>query len=44
MLGGYDARFTEPLVQVLGNLGGKSAFVVFGEDSFDEISLVRPTR
>ena len=28
VLGVYDARLTEPLAQVLGNLGGKSAFVV----------------
>ncbi len=31
VLGVYDARLTEPLAQVLGNLGGKSAFVVYGE-------------
>jgi anthranilate phosphoribosyltransferase len=29
---------------VLGNLGGKSAFVVYGEGSYDEISIVGPTR
>ncbi len=44
VLGVYDARLTEPLAQVLGNLGGKSAFVVYGEGSFDEISIVGPTR
>ncbi len=44
VLGVYDARLTEPLAEVLGNLGGKSAFVVYGEGSFDEISIVGPTR
>ncbi len=44
VLGVYAARLTEPLAQVLGNLGGKSAFVVYGEGSFDEISIVGPTR
>jgi len=44
VLGVYDARLTEPLAQVLGNLGGKCAFVVYGEGSFDEISIVGPTR
>jgi len=29
---------------VAGNLGGKSAFVVYGEGSYDEISIVGPTR
>jgi anthranilate phosphoribosyltransferase len=44
VLGVYDAQLTEPLAQVLGNLGGKSAFVVYGEGSYDEISIVGPTR
>ncbi|MFW6127366.1 MAG: anthranilate phosphoribosyltransferase, partial [Thermodesulfobacteriota bacterium] len=44
VLGVYDPSLTEPLAQVLGNLGTKSAFVVFGEGSFDEISIVGPTR
>ena len=44
VLGVYDASLTEPLAQVLGRLGSKSAFVVFGEGSFDEISIVGPTR
>ncbi len=44
VLGVYDPGLTEPLAQVLGNLGTKSAFVVFGEGSFDEISIVGPTR
>jgi anthranilate phosphoribosyltransferase len=44
VLGVYDPDLTEPLAQVLGNLGARSAFVVFGEGSFDEISIVGPTR
>ena len=44
VLGVYDPGLTEPLARVLGNLGTKSAFVVFGEGSFDEISIVGPTR
>ena len=44
VLGVYDPDLTEPLAQVLGNLGTRSAFVVFGEGSFDEISIVGPTR
>ena len=44
MLGVYDPHLTEPLAYVLHNLGAKSAFVVFGEGSFDEISIVGPTR
>jgi anthranilate phosphoribosyltransferase len=44
VLGVYDASLTEPLAQVLGRLGCRSAFVVFGEGSFDEISITGPTR
>lgn len=44
VLGVYDANLTEPLAHVLNNLGGKSAFVVFGQGSFDEISITGPTR
>ena len=44
VLGVYDAALTEPLARVLGRLGCRSAFVVFGEGSFDEISIVGPTR
>jgi anthranilate phosphoribosyltransferase len=44
VLGVYDAALTEPLAEVLGHLGCRSAFVVFGEGSFDEISIVGPTR
>jgi len=44
VLGVYDAGLTEPLAHVLGNLGARSAFVVYGEGSYDEISIVGPTR
>jgi anthranilate phosphoribosyltransferase len=44
VLGVYDPGLTEPLAHVLGNLGCRNAFVVFGEGSFDEISIVGPTR
>jgi anthranilate phosphoribosyltransferase len=44
VLGVYDPGLTEPLAQVLGNLEARSAFVVYGEGSYDEISIVGPTR
>jgi anthranilate phosphoribosyltransferase len=44
VLGVYDPDLTEPLAHVLGNLGARSAFVVFGHGSYDEISIVGPTR
>jgi anthranilate phosphoribosyltransferase len=44
VLGVYDAILTEPLAQVLGNLGCRRAFVVYGEGSYDEVSIVGPTR
>ncbi len=42
VLGVYDARLTEPLAQVLGNLGGKSAFVVYGEGLLRRNQYRRP--
>lgn len=44
VLGVYDPGLTEPLAHVLGNLGTRRAFVVYGEGSYDEISIVGPTR
>jgi anthranilate phosphoribosyltransferase len=44
VLGVYEPRLTEPLAQVLNNLGTRSAFVVYGEGSFDELSIVGATR
>ncbi|HCS47422.1 MAG: anthranilate phosphoribosyltransferase [candidate division Zixibacteria bacterium RBG_16_53_22] len=44
VLGVYAPSLTDRLAQVLRNLGTRSAFVVFGEGSFDEISIVGRTR
>ncbi|OPX19955.1 MAG: anthranilate phosphoribosyltransferase [Desulfobacca sp. 4484_104] len=44
VLGVYDPNLTEPLAQVLGNLGCRRAFVVYGEGSFDEFSITGPSR
>jgi anthranilate phosphoribosyltransferase len=35
---------TEPLAQVLGQLGGRAAFVVHGHDGLDELTTGGPTR
>lgn len=43
LLGVYGRDLVEPLARVLVNLGVKSAMVVYGEDSIDEISLSAPT-
>jgi len=44
LLGVYRPSLTEPLARVLKNLGVKGAFVVYGEDGLDEISLSARTR
>lgn len=44
LLGVYSADLVEPLAMVLSNLGVKSAMVVYGEDSIDEISMSAPTK
>lgn len=44
LLGVYEARWTEPLAQVLGQLGSAHALVVHGLDGLDEISTAGPTR
>ena len=44
LLGVYSADLVEPLAKVLSNLGVKSAMVVYGEDSIDEISMSAPTK
>ena len=44
LLGVYIADLVEPLARVLSNLGVKSAMVVYGEDSIDEISMSAPTK
>ncbi|MEW6558363.1 MAG: anthranilate phosphoribosyltransferase [Elusimicrobiota bacterium] len=44
VLGVYSSELTEPLAYVLKNLGTKSAFVVHGMDSIDEISITGKTQ
>ena len=43
VLGVYDTNLTEKIANVLLNLGSRSALVVFGEGSFDEVSIVGTT-
>jgi anthranilate phosphoribosyltransferase len=43
VLGVYDRRLTPVLAEVLRNLGSRSAFVVYGEDCLDEISITGRT-
>ena len=44
VLGVYKPELTDVLANVLKNLGAKSAFVVYGEGSFDEITITGRTR
>jgi len=44
MLGVYDARLTEVMARVLKNLGARRAFVVYGMDTLDEITITGRTR
>ena len=44
VMGVFSDKLTEPLAQVLGNLGVKHAFVVHGEDGLDEITTTDNTR
>jgi anthranilate phosphoribosyltransferase len=43
VLGVYKKELTSVLAEVLGGLGSRSAFVVYGEGSFDEISITGKT-
>jgi len=43
LLGVYEEAMIRPMAQVLSNLGVKNAFVVFGKDGLDEISVSAPT-
>ncbi|MDR0517860.1 MAG: anthranilate phosphoribosyltransferase [Fibromonadaceae bacterium] len=43
LLGVYEEAMVRPMAQVLSNLGVKNAFVVFGQDGLDEISMSAPT-
>ena len=38
LIGVYDAKLTEPLAKVLGELGSTAAYVVHGADGLDELS------
>ena len=44
MLGVYEADLTEPIARVIRRLGGKEALVIYGAETFDELSLCGPTR
>ena len=44
VLGVYDRSLTKVMAQVLGNLGLRRAFVVYGLDTLDEISITGPTQ
>lgn len=44
VLGVFRADLTETLAHVLARLGCRSAFVVYGQDGYDEISITGPTR
>jgi len=43
LLGVYEESMVKPMAQVLCNLGVKNAYVVFGQDGLDEISMSAPT-
>jgi anthranilate phosphoribosyltransferase len=44
VLGVYEPALTEKLARALKNLGASKAFVFFGEETFDEISICGSTR
>lgn len=44
VVGVYSAALTETLAGVLGTLGAERAFVVYGLDGLDEMTLTGPTR
>ncbi|MBI3015159.1 MAG: anthranilate phosphoribosyltransferase [Candidatus Tectomicrobia bacterium] len=44
ILGVYDGNLTEPMAQVLRDLGSKRVFVVHGDDGLDEISNTGRTK
>lgn len=44
VMGVYDAALTEQLAKVLKNLGTKRAFVVYGLDTLDEITITGKTK
>jgi anthranilate phosphoribosyltransferase len=44
VLGVYDPSLTEVMAKVLRNLGSKRAFVVYGMDTLDEITITGKTK
>ena len=44
VIGVYDSNLTEPISNVLKNLGSQSAFVVHGDDGLDEITTTTTTQ
>ncbi|MDO9027679.1 MAG: anthranilate phosphoribosyltransferase, partial [Candidatus Roizmanbacteria bacterium] len=44
VLGVYSDELTEPIANVLGNLGAKHAFIVHGEDGLDEMTITGRTK
>jgi anthranilate phosphoribosyltransferase len=42
LIGVYDPQLTHPLAEVLGELGGKAAFVVHGHGGLDELTTSGP--
>lgn len=44
VLGVFDDSLTEPLAEVLANLGARHAFIVHGEDGLDEITITDRTK
>ncbi len=44
LVGVYDPALTQPLAEVLGELGGQAAFVVHGAGGLDELTTSGPNR
>ncbi len=44
IIGVFDPELTEPMAQVLGELGARAAFVVHGYGGMDELNTVGPNR
>jgi anthranilate phosphoribosyltransferase len=44
LIGVYDPALTQPLAEVLGELGGRAAFVVHGYGGLDELTTAGPNR
>ncbi|GAB4526684.1 MAG: anthranilate phosphoribosyltransferase [Anaerolineales bacterium] len=44
LIGVYDPTLTQPLAEVLGELGGQAAFVIHGHGGLDELNTSGPNR